>query len=319
MLILFENYFKPSKKEILLSCAPNRETQVAIQHLSEQDIEQFFTDAINENVFTWIKDKLDNLGDSVKKIATKAFNSLGAFIQTIKNSIGDAISKAYDVYSKMVTQPLDAKKEEILEKMTNILKNEDPKKIKIEISGLKDSLTYVAKYFTGGISQDLTKAANQVAKDDVSESIFQTLSENPEMWSVILEGDHAESIPFVSKIAHKLGEYPPFSILHKIQHGIQHFSNSVLTKVSEFAEMIGGPKAIKFEIVGALVGLVGEYAIKNLAVSGIAEIGKFASNVLSSALLSALPFVTIILKTIKYTALGLWIVSLAETIIKAFK
>jgi hypothetical protein len=326
MITKFSLFSASNPKDILIECAPNKETANVLRLLSVENINELFAlENIHENIFGWIKDKVSDLGGAIKNIATKTLSSLASFVGSIKNSVLSLFSNAYDFYKNQISNSLDSVKDAVQTKVLDYLKSSSIPKPKIakEISHASDVITFLVKYFTVGVGKDAEQVAKTVStEDEITESImeclFETMKENPELWRSVNEGSGGQ-IPFLSKIAHKLAEYPPFSYLHKIQHTLEHFGNHVLDALSKFVESLGGPAAMKFTTVGAIIGLVGEFIIKNLAVAAITDVGKFVTNIIGSTLLSAIPPIIITLKLIKYTALCLWVISFTELIIKNFK
>jgi hypothetical protein len=328
MIINFEKFSTKNKKDILIECAPNKETVYFLQRLSESDINKLLSfdsineNFLNENIFGWIKDKVSDLGGAIKNIATKALTSLSSFVSTIKETIVNFFSAAFDYYTEQIAAPLNKSKNDIEKKiLKHIEKNSiDKTTITKEVATIKNVFAFLVKYYTGKIDTKVDDVAKEIANDDsITECILDILKLNPNLWKQINESSDSAKIPFLSKIAHKLAEYPPFSYLHKIQHLIEKFTNNSLNAIVTFANNLGCNCKHTFIVLGAIVGLVGEFFIKNISVVGIVELGKIVTNVLSSALLSAIPPIVVILKIIKYTALGLWVVGFLETMMKGLK
>lgn len=324
MIILFSDYFKKSSKDILIEAAPNAETKAFLTALSNTDIDCLLdVDNLNESIFGWIKDKASDLGAGIKNVALKTLGTLTSFIKTITTTVLDFFNKAYNYITKDITSKLDKNKDVILDKISTHINNSGIEKIKIAQEGKQvlQTTSYIVKYFTSGISKPLQNAASEVSDDEtiVQESILEVLKENPNFWKLIVESSTEAQVPILSKIAHKLAHYPPFSYLHKIQAFIENSANNILNKISVLSNKLGGPGPFDFALFGAIVGIVGEYLVKDLAVSAITDIGKFATGVISTALMGAIPGIVVALKAIKYTALSIWVVGVVELIMKSAK
>ena len=106
----------------------------------------------------------------------------------------------------------------------------------------------------------------------------------------------------ISAIAHKLHEFPPFNLLHKVQGAAEKVASGVLNKLSYYAtELAGAPGPYEFVALAAIIGIVAEVQFKGMA---------------KTAIINLIPGIGTIASIISYVAMGLAVVGIVEALIK---
>lgn len=143
---------------------------------------------------------------------------------------------------------------------------------------------------------------------------------NEKLVNIINEDGHGGDsktleIPFLGKIAHKVGHLPPFKYLHNIESIVKEKTNNFFHKISIWLNKVaGGPAPFEYFYMGASLGLTAGDLIK----SGVTELVKaIGSAAIGVAIATAVPGIGFILTILKYMAKGIWIVEVAQVGITA--
>jgi hypothetical protein len=130
-------------------------------------------------------------------------------------------------------------------------------------------------------------------------------------------GEEAKTvqIPFIGKIAAKIGHLPPFKYLHNIETIVKEKTNNFFQKISIWLNKVaGGPAPFEYFYLGASLGLVAGAKIKSAVTDVIQQLGSAAIGV---AIAAAIPGIGFVLTVLKYMAKGIWIVEVAQLGISA--
>ena len=288
-----------------------------------------------------VKDKAKEELDKLKNIG----GSLKGLISLVLKSIGDFLKKAWDYIYNTVKKRYEPAKKFILEKTKKIKTST----LGVEVKDLKNLTNYCSKYFTKGVVGDMNKALTRSAKDVdesldfeslIEKSLYLSLSdllkEDKEWWLneykklekfdlKIFEEEHeshdAVKIPFLSKLIHKVNEYPPFSWLAQLTHFLGEKSAKWITKFHEgINKFFGGPglsEDHEYKSTGTIMGLVGEYGAKAGLKTGVKKIASvIGAAAVGSTVAVALPAIGTILLVLKKTAQGIWYYEMGQEILK---
>jgi DNA-binding ferritin-like protein (Dps family) len=291
-------------------------------------VDEFFSDSLlNENLIDKWKEKFqtakETLKDKGKEVLSaaqekiiKIGQNIGGVIKLMLDSVKEGLMKFWEAVKSLAEKGAGKSAQEIkdkVEKMGTEKKNQLAREVK-EFSTVAKS---GAKWALGGFLQDAQKSAIQVVKDDevtesIEKAIYLSITECIKEGSVTVEeilegGDHGDShgessIPFLSTIAHKLGEYPPFSYLHKIQAKAAEGAENTLNRISIFlSDVAGAPGPFTFPVLAYLVGTFIEFQAKGLAKSMIKH---------------AIPGLGTVLSVLSNIAKGIAIIGIIEAVIK---
>lgn len=304
---------------------------------------------IDENkLMQWIQDKGKKAAELVKQGAEKAKDqatqlmakigqSFNTFIKFILEKVQSFLKKAWEWFKQQASSSTNAIKSDF---QTKIKKAKlDPKLFKTEVGQFKDMARTGITYFTGGIINDMSngmqKAGNEEADggstgatssaaaesltEMLLESFIQVIKEEASIVKEIVEcmiNEAEDKIPGLSKLAHKLAKFPPFSWLHSIENTVKEKTNNVFHKISVFLhERTGAGGPYEFVLMGTVLGLaVGlkiESSVHHL-IQHVAEAG------LAATVVAAVPGIGLILTIMKWVATGLAIIGLAEAVVMAF-
>jgi hypothetical protein len=316
-----------SKISLLIEVSKKvKESEYFVSFLIEGNlVDEFFADSfLNENLIDKWKEKFQTAKDALKQRGKEVLSdaqekiikigqNVGGVIKILLESVKEGLMKFWEAVKSLAEKGAGKSAQEIkdkVEKMSTEKKNQLAKEVK-DFSVVAKS---GAKWALGGFLQDAQKSAVQVVKDnEVTESIEKSiylavtecLSEGSITVEEILEGgdSHGESsIPFLSTIANKLGGYPPFSYLHKIQAKAAEAASNTLNRVSIFlSEVAGAPGPFTFPVLAYLIGTFIEFQAKGLAKSMIKH---------------AIPGLGTVLSVLSNIAKGIAIIGIVESLIK---
>lgn len=123
--------------------------------------------------------------------------------------------------------------------------------------------------------------------------------------------DHGgANIPGLSKLAHKIAHYPPFSWLHGFEDTVKEKTNNFLETLSVFLNKRAGSSGPhEFELVGNVAALTAGAYVK----TGVTEIVKsMGENAVIGLVANSIPGLGFLLKLLKYIAKAIWLVGVCE-------
>lgn len=280
-----------------------------------------FNDELNEeSIMAKMKAKFDNAVQIAKEKGKKALTDTQEKILQLGGKIGSVIKTLVSALAKWISDTFSAAKAHFSkvasasnDKITAAVnKIEDTNKLATEVKNLKAIIGSTGAWLKSGLVNQVNKGAVEVAKEDTNESIDIPVFEIILLESIndaVINGDlnftdllESGGIPFVSAIAHKLHEVPPFNLLHKIQSAAEKVASGVLNKLSYYAtELAGAPGPYEFVALAAIIGIIAEVQFKGMA---------------KTAIINLIPGIGTIASIISYVAMGLAVVGIVETLIK---
>lgn len=271
----------------------------------------FTEEELNENLFKIAKEKLQKAKETIKQKGKDALSGaqekiikfggdVSKVIKTVIKQIQDAVKKAFDS-GKAIAQKAIAKAKEKVSKAVGEIK--DPKKLSEDLKNAKSMLAATAKWVTGGFSKEAAGAMNKAAKTAdggeakesfnplvfeliITEGIANSIrSGEIDLNEIINEGGGGAKLPFISKIAAKLNEYPPFKQLYAVKNKTKDIVGSGLEKFSSWAtDVAGAPGPYKFIALATIIGILVEMEVKGVgkkllkfALHGIPAVGTIIS------------------------------------------
>jgi hypothetical protein len=307
--------------------------------ISENLASELFTDSfsLNENLIDKWKEKFNTAKEKIKEKGKEALSAaeekimsiganIGSVIKMISSQVTEALKKVWEQIkssangaSKKASAAIQDKVEGMNGDKQNLLGK--------EIKDFKSMAGAGAKWVFGGFAKQMEGAAVKAAKEEdknesveyflenfggeLEKSFYLATLESIKDGSLDLDfvfegGDHGHDdgpkIPFLSAIASKLSKYPPFSWLHDVQHKAQELAKSGLDKLSYYlTEIAGAPGPFEFVVLSFLIGAAVEYFVKDLS---------------KGAILALIPGIGTLVYMLKYTALGLTVIGVAEAAMK---
>jgi hypothetical protein len=307
--------------------------------ISENLASELFTDSfsLNENLIDKWKEKFNTAKEKIKEKGKEALSAaeekimsiganIGSVIKMISSQVTEALKKVWEQIkssangaSKKASAAIQDKVEGMNGDKQNLLGK--------EIKDFKSMAGAGAKWVFGGFAKQMETAAVKAAKEEdknesveyflenfggeLEKSFYLATLESIKDGSLDLDfvfegGDHGHDdgpkIPFLSAIASKLSKYPPFSWLHDVQHKAQELAKSGLDKLSYYlTEIAGAPGPFEFVVLSFLIGAAVEYFVKDLS---------------KGAILALIPGIGTLVYMLKYTALGLTVIGVAEAAMK---
>lgn len=312
---ILENQSSTRKKnlieQIMLNVAESMEERSFVEMLIESD---FFADdySLNEeSLIDKMKRKYDEVVATAKEKGKGALSdaqekilAFGGKIQNVIKLVVQKVSKflreTWDAARNAASSAVDKVKDKIEKKVEGV---KDKNLLSKEVDGFKNIAKGGVTWAINGFPKDLADAEMKAVKVDEAE-MTQFLLEaaleisNDENFMNLFESE--DGIPFISAIAHKLHEFPPFNILHKIADKASKVAKNVLDKAAIFFNEVAGTPVIQFVVLPVLIGVVVEYNVKSLALGP----------------LQAIPGIGTIASLIGTIALTLAVVTVVESVIK---
>lgn len=264
----------------------------------------------------------DKAKDKAVQFIAKYGEKFNTYIKMIIDQVKKLLKGAWDFIKGHVASGLSGEKDKLIEHIKGA--NYEEAKIKEEVSNMKDMGQAAMKFLGGGVTKQMEDGMIK-AGNDVSESMLMCLSEcahDKEFVKSMLEYDPNKiyesdgvGVPGLSKLAHAIAKYPPFSWLHSFEDLVKEKTNNTLSKISHYlhaATGAGGP--YDFVIVGALLALVAGMGIKMVAKDIVKSVGLTG---VGMAIAVAIPGIGLLLTIMNYIAKGIWIVGIMETTIQA--
>jgi gas vesicle protein len=312
---ILENRSSSRKKtlieRIMLNVAESMEERSFVEMLIEGD---FFAEdySLNEeNLIDKMKRKYDDVvatakekGKSALSDAQEKILAFGGKIQNVIKLVVQKVSKflreTWDAARSAASSAVDKVKDKIEKKVEGV---KDKNLLSKEVDGFKNIAKGGVTWAINGFPKDLADAEMKAVKVDeaeMTEFLLEAALEisNDKNFMSLFESE--DGIPFVSAIAHKLHEFPPFNLLHKIADKAGKVAKNVLDKAAIFFNEVAGTPVIQFVVLPVLIGVVVEYNVKSLALGP----------------LQAIPGIGTIASLIGTIALTLAVVTVVESIIK---
>lgn len=241
--------------------------------------------------------KIIQLGGNVANIVKMIVTKLKEWITELFDKAKAAYSAAAKSSTGEINKELEGKSDEYKNKLLK------------EIDQFKQMAKAVAGWAAAGFVKQTEKAAMTAAKQDehlyFEINMFKTINEavvTGQLNFNDLVNEGGGGIPFVSAIAHKMHNIPPFSLLDKVKSAAEKLAGGTLNKISYYAnKLAGAPGPFEFAALAALIGVVTEVKIKGVA---------------KHAILHAIPGLGTIASIISTVAMGLAVISIVETLIK---
>ena len=277
---------------------------------SLESFSNFTEEQLNENLFKVAKEKLAKAKETIKQKGKDALSAtqeriikiggdVSKVIKLVIKQIQDAVKKAFDSGKALAEKAISAGKEKVSKAIGEI---KEPKKLSEELKNGKAMLKATAKWITSGFSKEAAGAMNKAAKNTGGEA---KESFNPIMFEIMItegiassirsgeidldelvnEGKGGAKIPFISAIAKKLNEYPPFKQLYNIKNETKDIVSGGLSKFSAWATKVAGaPGPYKFIALATIIGILVEMEVKGVgkkflkfALHGIPGVGTVIS------------------------------------------
>lgn len=298
-------------EQIMLNVAESMEERSFVEMLIESN---FFAEdySLNEeSLMDKMKRKYDEViamakekGKSALTDAQDKILAFGGKIQNVIKLIVEKVSKflreTWDAARGAASSAVDKVKDTIEKKVEGV---KDKNLLSKEVDGFKDIAKGGVTWAISGFPKDLANAEMKAVKVDeaeMTEFLLEAALEisNDKNFMSLFESE--DGIPFVSAIAHKLHEFPPFNLLHKIADKAGKVAKNVLDKAAIFFNEVAGTPVIQFVVLPVLIGVVVEYNVKSLALGP----------------LQAIPGIGTIASLIGTVALTLAVVTVVESVIK---
>jgi ElaB/YqjD/DUF883 family membrane-anchored ribosome-binding protein len=256
------------------------------------------------------KQALSDAQEKIIKIGGNIANVIKLIVEKLKEWVGELWKGAQAWYNKAAS----GKTAELKEKIEG---SDDKYKTELanEVSNFKKVSSGVGSWIASGFIKDAAKGAMAAAKEDEksNESILfdltimnaineAVIAGQIDFTDLVNEGGDGHGIPFVSAIAHKMHEVPPFNLLDKVKKGAEKVAGGALNTISYYAtELAGAPGPYKFVALAGLIGIIAEVKFKGVA---------------KHALLHAIPGLGTVASIVSNVAMGLAVIAIVETLMK---
>lgn len=308
-------------------------------------IDELWSNSLNEDKFKdWLvnkgkkaKESISDLSDAAKKktaeLVASTLQSFDKFINTIVENIKSFLQKSWKQIEKNITESYDKNKNEIVSKVGEFLKKHENDRTNIikEQKNLTAVCKFAVSYASGGVVSKMKDAFNKAGGEEVSEqlkfavgsSVCECIREDSTLIDYIMNNEINEStnlvkIPGLSTLSQKIAHYPPFSLLHEVEHKVSSVTNNTFSKASRWTGIVGGPGPFEFVFVGTIIGLISGYVIKHSAEEGVKSMAeKIAATTFEASVAVLLPGIGFLLSALKWAAKGIWLVGIMEASISA--
>lgn len=251
------------------------------------------------------KKALTDTQEKILQMGGKIANVIKTLVSALAKWIADTFSAAKAHFSKVAASNSD-------KIASTVEKIKDTNKIAIEIKNLKSVIGSTGAWLKSGLVSQVNKGAAEIAKEDTNEGVNIPVFEILLLESIndaVINKDldftnllESGGIPFVSAIAHKLHEVPPFNLLHKVQAAAEKVAAGALNKLSYYAtELAGAPGPYEFVALATIIGIVAEVQFKGAA---------------KSALINLIPGIGTVAYIISHVAMALAVIGIVEALIK---
>lgn len=294
---------------------------LGLQPINEDSFKDWLTKKSTQ-AKEFVKDGVDKAKDKAVQFLAKVGDQLSKYIKILLDHLKDFLKKAWNYISKEVPSQLAGEKDQFVEKLKNA--SVDKAEFTKEIKQLKDMTKGALDWVTGGVVKDMETSMVKAGSENTSESLTlpaiialtECIKEDKSILFEIFESKTDETkIPGLSKLAHKLAHYPPFSWLHSIEGAVKEKTNSYLQKMSIFLSdkaKVSGP--YEFDVIGDIVKLWAGSTVKH----GVKEIaGSIAATGVGVAVATVIPGIGLLLNIMYYLAKAIFIVQTAESVINS--
>jgi len=242
-----------------------------------------------KSALTDAQDKILAFGGKIQNVIKLVVEKVSKFLKETWDAARSAASSAVGkVKDKIETSVQDIKDKHLLSKEIDAFKAIAKGGVTWAINGFPKALANAeekaVKVDESELEEFLLEAALEISKNENFMNLFES----------------EDGIPFLSAIAHKLHEFPPFNLLHKIADKAGKVAKNALDKAAVFFSEVAGTPLIQFVVLPVLIGVVVEYNVKSTAVG----------------LLHAIPGIGTVAHLIGTVALALAVITVVEAAIK---
>jgi len=289
-----KEFFKHYNKGVTPMLNENTVKQIdkRISTLSESN---FLTEGFRDWIKKVGKGALDFLKagwDGVKKVWSNFKDIISTVIETVKTGLQKLAAAAWDKV-KGLWSTMKAAFDKNADKSKEHLDKHEPSDIATEWDGIKKSVVYLTKYTKGFISGDgwaaevesgnVTPVGNTVVEnvEHLKLKINKSLVEELLNLNLLTEGIHLEDLLNKEKypMGHKICKYVLAAIgwaFNPINTALKYLvkfliggwtkdgKSGILYTINKCAELLGGPKAIAYPILGFLCMELTETALSGL-------------------------------------------------------
>ena len=271
-----------------------------------------------------IKDKGKEYLSDTQEVILKIGGNISSLVSKIMDVIKAFLSKAWKWIQSQVESGYSKAKEGITKAASGKFKGKADI-AKDEIKNLGSMAKATVQWCTGGVTGEMEGGLKKAGEVDesfsyiIEKGLFIAASEliledesfvNYLKSEELNESEGGVKIPFLSALAHKLGDLQPFKSLHSIEHSAGDAANKGLNGISSvLSKVANAPGPFEFNIIGAIFALVTGYAIKAGVKSIVHEIGASA---FGAMVVGLIPGIGVILLCMKYAAKGIWCVGVCE-------
>jgi hypothetical protein len=296
-------------KGIILNVAESLEERAFVELLIEENF--FSADSLNEeSLVDKMKKKYDSAvaimkdkGKAALSDAQEKIVKLGGNIMTVIKMIAQKVSAflkdAWNSARSAAETAVSKTKSEIEDKVKSV---KDKTNLDDEVKGFKALAKGGVTWALTGFPKELAKAEMQASKVEEALEIFlleSALEISKEEGFLDLFESEGEGIPFLSAIAHKIAEFPPFNALHKIEATVAKTAKNALDRASIFFNEVAGTPIVKFVILPTIIGVAAEYMVKKSTVG----------------ILAPIPGIGTVAALLGTVALGLSVITIIESVI----
>lgn len=241
-----------------------------------------------ESIIDKLKTKLEAAKTTLKERGKSALTDIQQKIisigGSIKNIVSEIAQKAKVWVTEFVKHQFSVAKQFVAKHKTElnerVKKIQDKKKLILETTHIEKMGKIFISWISSGFFKQFELAGIRAAGENVSEAIE------------IFESNKTV-IPYSHKIVSLIHNFPPFDMLHGIEHAAGKFSSFALSRTSyKISKLTKAIEPIKFEVIPALIGIVVGYKIEHMAKDAIIEmipgIGTIVSIISSVALAIAI-------------------------------
>lgn len=220
-----------------------------------------------ESIIDKLKTKLESAKNTIKEKGKSALTDIQQKIISIggniKNIISEIVQKAKVWISNFIKTQFNIAKSFVSKHKTElnerVKKIKDKKKLATEAIHVKQMGKGFLTWVASGFFKQFELAGVKAASENISEGIE------------LFESDKGV-IPYSHKIISLVHKFPPFSILHDIEHDATKFSSYALSRASyKISKLTKAIEPIQFEVIPALIGLIIGYKIEHMAKDALIE------------------------------------------------
>ena len=304
-------------QQIMFSVAESSEEKDFVQMLVESNFYFDFETLNEESIKDKMKRKYDEIIDIAKKKGKSALSdaqekimkfggNIANIVKMIAEKVSQFIKASWDKARSLASSAVSKSKDDLIEKAKGI---KDKHLLSTEIGHFKDMAKTGVTWIVNGFPKQLATAELKAVNTDESFNteelevfLLESVLEISERENIMELMESEGGIPFISAIAHKLHDFPPFSLLHKAAAAAEKMGKNALDKTSAFlSEVTSSIHPLEFVVLPVFIGLVVEYKIEHLSVEGLLHlipgIGTFVHMLSTIALV--LSIITVIEAVIK--------------------